>query len=241
MTISIIIPTKNEISVIEDTLKRFRTCTRNDYEIIISDGGSTDGTIAVAEKYANAVVVYKGAVRQTIAAGRNAGAREAKGEYLAFFDADMTVHDPDAFFAKALAIFETHPTVVALTCCLRVLPGHETAADRLFFSLINWVYFLENNILRIGAASGEFQMVRRSVFEKVGGYREDLVVAEDQELFRRLARAGRTHFARYLTLYHTGRRAHKIGWPKLLLLWTVNGVSVPLFGRSFQKVWKEIR
>jgi len=93
----------------------------------------------------------------------------------------------------------------------------------------------------MGGASGEFQVMRRSAFEKLGGYRVDLAAAEDQEFFRRLARFGRTYYHSGLTVYHTGRRAHQIGWPKLLWLWILNGVSVPLFGRSFSGKWKVIR
>lgn len=239
--ISVIIPTLNEASVIEKTLEQFRSCRTRHVEVIVSDGGSADGTPALAEKYADVVVVHKGGKRQTIAGGRNAGAREAHGDLLAFFDADITIADPDSFFEKAEEVFRTRPDVVALTGNLRVLLPQETRSDWFFFSLINYAYLFLNNVLRMGAASGEFQMMRRDVFQKLGGYREDLAVAEDQEFFRRLARAGKTHFDRRLTVYHTGRRIHKVGWPKILSLWILNGIFVPLFGRSFNSVWKEIR
>jgi len=239
--ISIIIPTLNEISVIEETLKRFRAAKRHRFEIIVSDGRSTDGTVEIARKYADKVIVYTGSKRQTIAMARNAGVREAHGEFLAFFDADVILLDPDNFFDEVLALFGRSTETVALTTGIRVLPEFETWSDRFFFTLINWAYFFENNILGIGAASGECQIVRHRAFDQLGGYREYLAAAEDQEFFRRLAKIGKTYYCRNLSVYHTGRRAHKIGWPKLLSLWIVNGIFVPIFGRSFNKEWREIR
>lgn len=238
---SIIIPTLNEALVIENTLKRLRKSRRHQFEVIVSDGGSVDGTLELAERYADKVARAKQGERQTIALGRNIGAREATGKYLIFFDADVFVYDIDDFFTKAVKFLESNPSVVACTGRLKVLPEHETKSDWFFFSLVNLLHFVQNNILGIGAASGEFQLVRREVFERLGGYRIDLAAAEDQEFFRRLARFGRTHFHKDLTVYHTGRRAHKIGWSKLLFLWVVNGLFVPVFDRSFSTKWKEVR
>lgn len=239
--ISIIIPTLNEVSAIEKTLKIFRACKNPDIEIIVSDGGSTDSTIEIAKKYADKVIVYNGIARQTIAMGRNDGARAATGEILAFFDADVTVMRPGEFFGKCLELFNSRPEVVALTGHLRVLPESENLSDWFFFSLVSYSHLIQNNFLRIGAASGEFQVIRRSIFERLHGYREDLAVSEDQELFRRLAKAGRTYFDRRLVVYHSGRRAHKIGWPRLLFQWLRNDLSVRLFNKSASSFWKEIR
>lgn len=239
--LSIIIPTLNEASVIKKTLRQFRECKSHRVELIVSDGGSHDGTPELARQYADKVLVYNGEVRQTIAMGRNAGAEEATGDILIFFDADITLLDPDAFFDTALEVFRTRPDVVAMSGKLQVLPDMARLSDRFFFTLVDWLYVIQNNALHIGAASGEFQMVRQEMFRKLGGYNERLAAGEDQEMFRRLSREGRTYFNRHLTVYHTGRRVHKTGWPRLILIWLANGISVPLFGRSWSKVWEEIR
>lgn len=237
--ISFIIPTKNEERIIEKTLRSI-SLYQGEKEIIISDGKSTDRTIEIAKRYGT-VVPYLGTTRQTIGAGRNAGAKIARGDFLVFLDADIHIGNPNEFFAKAIGLFEKKPELEALTVSLRVLPEFETPADRFIFSFINRMYHVENNILGIGAASGEFQMIRASSFRKVGGYNENLPVAEDHDLFQRLRKIGRTGFEGSLVVYHTGRRAHKIGWPKLLYEWLINGFSVFVFKKSFSKEWKEIR
>ncbi|MEK7575253.1 MAG: glycosyltransferase [Patescibacteria group bacterium] len=239
--ISIIIPTLNEIFVIERTLQGLLRSSKYRFEIIVTDGGSTDGTIEIAKKYADKVVIHNGLKRQTIGEGRNVGAFEAKGKYLIFLDADITIIDIDTFFDTVLKFISAKPEVTAFTGHLRVLAKHETFSDRIFFSLVNFIHLVQNNFLKNGAASGEFQVIRKDMFEKLGGYRTDLPAGEDQEFFRRISKAGKTHFHRDLSVYHTGRRAHKIGWARLLSLWVVNDFYVRFLGRSASKVWEEIR
>jgi len=69
-------------------------------------------------------------------------------------------------------------------------------------------------------------MVKSEAFKKIGGFNEGLIGGEDKNHFERLAKIGRTISAHKLILYHTGRRAHKIGWPRLLLTWALTFLPV---------------
>ena len=84
-------------------------------------------------------------------------------------------------------------------------------------------------------------MIRASVFHQIHGYREDLAAGEDNDLFARLSKVGRTHFYAKCFAYHTGRRGHKEGWGKLFLIWTLNLIWVALFNKSYSREWKEVR
>ena len=182
--ISIVIPTYYEEKIIEFTLQSLKSQLTIPHEIIVSDGGSKDRTVEAAEKYADQVVVFTGAERQNIAQGRNEGARAARGEFLVFLDADCVLRDPDWFFRAALADFERMGKLVALTALLRVLPENETFPDRIIASVINAVVLFKNNILHKGEVpGGEFQMFRKEVFDKIGGYNEQLVTREDRDIF----------------------------------------------------------
>jgi hypothetical protein len=44
-----------------------------------------------------------------------------------------------------------------------------------------------------------------------------------------------------LTVYHSGRRAHKIGWPKLLKSWITNTIWVLLFDKAKEEEWTVVR
>lgn len=239
--ISIIVPTLNEEKGIEKMLTGLKKLTDFQYEIIVSDGHSTDNTQTIAKQYADKVVAHDGKTRQNIAQGRNAGAEVATGEYVVFLDADVTILDMNDFFKKALACFEKDPKLVGITANVRVMSEFETLSDSLNSGFINTVHGFSNNILRIGMAMGEFQMVRREVFNSVGGFNEKIVAGEDQEFFRRLSRSGRTLLPNNLTVYHTGRRIHKVGWPRIWTTWMIDGTSVLFFKRSRSKEWKVMR
>lgn len=241
MKLSVVIPTRNEEKAIGATLGFLRNeLTAFPFELVVADGGSTDRTVAVAKKYAT-VLEYHGEERKTIAWGKNRGAEAAKGEFLVFIDADVRIPKPNEFFRSALAEFERDPKLAGLTVKLRVFPESATFADRFFFGWVNIVHYVNNNILHTGSASGEFQMMRKTTFDAVRGYKEYLPVAEDNDMFRRIARFGRTRIAWDLTVFHTGRRAHAVGWPRLLWEWFTNDLSVRYSDRSHHKEWRQIR
>ena len=75
-------------------------------------------------------------------------------------------------------------------------------------------------------------------FESVGGYHAALVTREDRDLFSRLARTGRVLSDPNLVVCHTGRRAHNVGWPRLILLFLANTISYRLRGKLISKEWK---
>ncbi len=240
--ISIIIPTLNEESVLEKTLDEIvHNFKSTVYEIIVSDGGSKDKTQEIARRYTDKVLVYRDTKRQTIAQARNMGAKAASGEFFVFLDADVTIPHPDDFFHKAIERFQTNKNLLGMTVALAVSKENATLADTVLFFIINRTYALMNNVLHAGASPGEFQMIRRSAFEKLRGYREDLSAAEDNELFYRLSKIGGTRMELGLTAYQTGRRIHKVGWPKLLTLWLTNWFSMMVFKRSVSKEWEPIR
>lgn len=238
--ISIIIPTFNEEKVIESTLRTLASTLTLPHEIIVSDGGSSDRTVEIAAKYA-AIVVFSGSGRQTIARGRNDGAKMARGDFLIFLDADCVIPEPDRFFTQALSQFERNPNLVALTANLRVFPAVETFGDRLVHGAANFGLRLKNNLCKRGESFGEFQMIRQEAFTRLSGFREDLVTIEDADMFRRLSKIGRTMIDPQLTVLHTGRRAHQVGWPRLIVMWLVNSFFVSVYDRSFTREWTAIR
>ncbi|MBI3994479.1 MAG: TIGR04283 family arsenosugar biosynthesis glycosyltransferase [Nitrospirae bacterium] len=172
--ISVIIPTFNESAVIERALKDLPR--RGDVERIVADGGSSDGTAALAGPLADRVLTTEtGRARQM-----NAGARASRGDVLLFLHADsrlahgafdavmQALEDPAvAGGAFALAIDSSRPV-------LRLVAAAANGRTR----LTNIPY----------GDQGIF--VRRSVFERMGGY-PDLPIMEDLEFSRRLKRAGK--------------------------------------------------
>lgn len=85
MTVSVIIPTYNEEGCLADCLKALKRGKRQPDELIVADGMSTDKTVKIAKAYGAKVVKNQ---RRHAAGGRNAGIRAARGEIIAFIDAD---------------------------------------------------------------------------------------------------------------------------------------------------------
>lgn len=236
--LSIIIPAREEEKTIAKTLLQFKDISIP-HELIVSDARSKDRTVAIARQYAHATVVFDG-TKHTAGIGRNDGARVAHGEYLAFIDAGVDIPNPQRFFERAFAHFND-PSVVGVTGPQRAAPEIETWSDRLSFGFFNASLRFQNNVLHRGEASGKFMLVSRSAFEKIGGFREDLVTREDGDFFRRLSKVGHTIFDPSLMIYHGARRAHAIGWAHLWWIWITNTLSFMFFDKSLADDWTPVR
>ena len=237
--ISIIIPTYNEEKYIGKSLKCFREKMTIPHELIVCDDKSIDKTVEIAGPYAD-IIIEAQVKNPTIAANRNNGAKSAKGDFFVFIDGDSFIENPDEFFTRALNDFRD-PKVVAITGALDIFPQVKTFGDFFMYKLFNFIHFIKNNVFHSGESSGKFQMMRRSAFEKVGGFPADLVTREDALMFNRLAKIGRTLYDGKLVIFHNGRRAHKFGWPKLLTIWMVETFWVAVFKTSRVKEWIPIR
>jgi glycosyltransferase involved in cell wall biosynthesis len=154
--VSIIVPTLAEEAYVRETLEALKAM-KMPHEVIVSDGGSKDGTCSIAREYTDKVLVWSEKRRQTFGEAKNAGARAASGDFLVFIDADVIIPSPDDFFTKLLADFKAQPKLQAVTVSLRPRPEYEEPGDRFFVEPLNLWYVLSNNIFHYGNASGCFR------------------------------------------------------------------------------------
>ena len=242
---SVVVPTLNEEKALAAVLGPLRAAAgRLGLELIVSDGGSTDGTLALALALADRVVVHRGAERQTIAAGRNAGARLAAADVLLFFNADVGFpDDAEGLLADLIAAAEA---AGAATCRVAVHPARARLDDRLVLGTCN-VLFRGWNALGLGMGRGECHAVRRDVFEREGGYDEALVAGEDFDLYRRIARRARREggprirFLWHRVVYEDPRRYRARGYARTMLDWLLNSIAVTVLGRSYSRTWDAVR
>ncbi|MDQ1266246.1 MAG: hypothetical protein QG635_1398 [Bacteroidota bacterium] len=243
--ISVIIPVLQEEKILEGNLiyltKHYKS--KYGFELIVSDGGSTDLTVEIAKKYADKVVLHEKSAKQTISEGRNNGAKAANGKIFVFLNADSIPETPDYFFTFIKGWAEgksEYDSSDALACYVRSLPGEEIYKDRIFYFFHNsYVRFL--NKLGLGMGRGECQIVRRNAFDRVGGYNELIVAGEDFDLYRRIAKSGKVSFVNNLRVCESPRRFRKYGYFKIIMSWTINALTVWLFGHSVSEEWEAVR
>jgi len=239
--ISIIIPAYNEEKLLPQILAQFPPAlrSRKNAEIIVSDGGSTDGTVEIAEREGAVVVQHREDRRQTIAEGRNQGAAAARGEILVFINADVRISDADLFLAEAERL-AADTRVAGVTSVVHVFPEEEIFADRLFHLWHNsYVRFL--NFIGEGMGRGECQILKAEMFRRVGGYNAAMVAGEDYDLFRRVRKNGRIVMMSGVTVFESPRRFRKYGYLHILWGWTRNALAVIFRNASSSEEWEAVR
>ena len=95
MKLSIITVNFNDAIGLERTIKSIISQTFNDFEFIIIDGGSTDGSVDVIRKYEDHINYWVSEHDGGIYYGMNKGLRQAKGEYINFMNGGDSFHSPD--------------------------------------------------------------------------------------------------------------------------------------------------
>lgn len=197
--ISIVIPTLNEEKFLPLLLDSIKAQTFQDYEIIVADAGSKDQTRQIALSY-NAKVVEGGMPGP----GRNRGARVAGGEFLFFFDADVIL--PNDFLEKAYN--EMQEKMVDLATC-EFKPLSDLQLDRILFHLANLTVRLNQNWNP--RAAGFCIFITKRLFDRIGGFDESVVIAEDHNLVERATKFRPLHFLTSTSLSVSIRRLEKEG------------------------------
>lgn len=178
--ISLVIPAYNEerlLARLLDTVADAERAYGGTIETIVADNASTDRTAALARDHGAMVVPV---AKRAIAAARNAGAGAARGEILAFVDADMRIH-AGTFSAidRALASESAIGGATGVT-----LERWSLGLALTFACLLPmvWLTSFDTGVV----------FCRRRDFETIGGYDESLRLAEDVAFLVALRRLGKT-------------------------------------------------
>lgn len=238
MLISFVIPALNEEKDIARILREIKSLPHREKEIIVADGGSNDRTVEIAKTFADKVYERGSGKNISIAENRNKGAGLARGEILFFLDCRVKIVRFEEFTKQCLELFTKENDLVGITTKIRFFPHEEKLFDKIILGLMNFGFFVFNK-LNIGLAIGWVQVVRTSAFRQINGYNENLITTEDNDLFRRLSKIGKTKCLKDFIAYKPAKRYHQYGWSKALGLWFVNLVYYFLFKKSYSQKWEE--
>lgn len=212
MNISVIIPVRNEASSIRELLERLNQQTQKPAEIIITDTGSTDETVRIVEEFdAGELPVHLiRAGHGFPGRGRNLGAAQAGNEWLAFIDAGVL---PDAGWLEALGkpIRESGGVDI-------VYGSFEPVIDTLFKECAAMAFVpppadVDGEKMRTRSIASA--LMRKKVWQDVGGFPEDLRSAEDLLFMDKIEAAG-------FKVVHA---------PDAMVLWSIQ----PTLGKTFSR------
>jgi len=224
--VSVIIPTLNEEKYLPRCLKSLVSqATDRSLEIMVIDGGSTDDTVHVAKNYADEVLIKP---RAPVGAARNLGAKVAKGDILAFIDAD-TIANPQ-WVASIDTAFRHEPGAVGLTG--PTLPYDGCLSDSITYRL--WTIYLQRILLylQMPHVIGFNCAYRHTPFLSVGGFDDESLMSEDIKLAHKIRRYGKIKFEKNMSALTSARRFRKYGHLYIGGLYLLNGFSTLLLDRS---------
>jgi glycosyltransferase involved in cell wall biosynthesis len=194
--------------------------TASPTKVFLADAGSTDGTREIALSYGDRlnIEVIKGGLPSV---GRNAGARLADTKYVLFLDADMELRDP-TLVRRAIELAERrrlHCVTTNIWCSNGALRDH--------------FLYLCNNIVQYGSvgvtpfATGMFMLFEAAEFDRLGGFHEGALYAEDYLLSKKVSNR-RFGIVRG-RIYTTNRRFSNMGHFKI----------AGLFLKTMLNAWNE--
>lgn len=177
----VIIPTHNRERLLARALSSVLGQSYRDFEVVVVDDGSTDGTSEVVAGFQDARVRYFRTDRVGAGAARNMGVAQSTRPWIAFLDSDDEV-DPQWLETAAGVIVQ--PGMQLFSCAIRVLRASGKTKKEMVPRRMG-VLFADVEALFL---AGTF-FVRRDLFEAVGGYDEILTYSENYDLGIRLSHA----------------------------------------------------
>jgi glycosyltransferase involved in cell wall biosynthesis len=184
--VSTIIPTYNRVDDVVLAVRSARAQTHGAQEIIVIDDGSTDGTAErLRSEHGDALRILR-TERLGVSGARNHGMAEARGEYIAFLDSDDDWRKDK--LEKQVAYLEARPDYgMVLTDVVQM------DRDRREYDVLRRRNVIPEDgdvlkhILRQPALAPSSALLRRRVYEEVGGFDRSLPTAEDIDLHLRIA------------------------------------------------------
>jgi glycosyltransferase involved in cell wall biosynthesis len=183
--ISVVIPSYNEATYIDRLLEDLARQNYKDFEVIVSDAQSKDGTKKVVESFAKKLnVLLVESPPKGPGAGRNRGAEAARGDWLLFLDADDDIDDPN-FLSTLLE--------KTLERGWNTSSARMTVNNKWHFRLGIWIFYHHQKRLAHTSkpvAQGYCILTNRKIFEKHRGFNEKIRLGEDNDYVTRVGKHG---------------------------------------------------
>jgi glycosyltransferase involved in cell wall biosynthesis len=199
--LSVILPAYNEEANIDNVLHTLVQVLNNsdiDFEVIVVDNGSTDNTIDIVRKHQVSIIScqIKGA-----AACRNLGVENSEFDKICFLDSDCLVNEDWAVNIQK-AFYDTKVAAYGGPC---LSPKDGTWVEKAWAPEV-----INTDTYEVSLLAGCNFSVRKDLFSDLGGFNEELLTAEDDDLSRRI------NHSEYKCISDTKQAVVHLGYPKTL-------------------------
>lgn len=225
LPISIIVPTFNEECFLPNLLTSIKNQTISPKEILIVDAFSIDLTRDIAKRFGCQII--KGGLP---AKSRNNGAKLASEKILLFLDADVVL--PPAFLERTIT--EMNERKLDIASCF-VTPRSSLKVDR-------FLHQFANQYMRVTQKfhphiPGACIFVKKSVHEKIGGFDESLILAEDHDYIRRAKKQGKFSYLKSYKIPVSVRRLSEEGRVKIVLKYVAIELHLIFLGKIKRNIF----
>ncbi|TFG25671.1 MAG: glycosyltransferase [Promethearchaeota archaeon] len=215
--ISVIIPTYNEENNIKETLLAVKKQLCDfPYEIIVTDGQSSDKTVSIAQNFAKVIISpQKGKAFQL-----NYATPKTSGDLLLFLDADTFIGP--FFLQRIYRIFEKHKNLFACSARFKYYDGialafklgskRFTITNYFFLNINMHLYYFFKTLFGYPELSGSNIIVRRDIFFKAGGFKQtpsslgiDKVFSDSLLYLIKKMKAGKVRTLNFVSVLTSGR------------------------------------
>lgn len=231
--LAVIIPTLNEKHFIGRLLDSIIVQTVVPKELVVVDAYSKDRTIQEIKKRQPkmANLHYFQIPKNTISQQRNFGVQKTTSPHLLFLDADMELREEDSLERYFDEVLKKKPDVAAASN----LPDSTNWKDAVYFRAEDLLFRISKHYWPVITARNLY--MKREVFDEVGGFDENIAVAEDQELVHRIVKnGGKLIFLRSVKLYTSTRRVDAEGRRKYALKMILFGLDILIHGHKKSRV-----
>jgi glycosyltransferase involved in cell wall biosynthesis len=196
--VSVIIPAKNEELHIANCLDCIKKQYLRPVDVILVDNGSEDNTVKIAQKFIDNILIRPDI---NVGALRNIGVQFAKGNILAFIDADCV--PSQSWLLKATEILQSQD--------IGAVGGPILPADKHSWVEQVWYKNIQKKQGKVNYLGSANLIIKKDVFDKVCGFNERLRSGEDRDL------SWKIQSINYSTVYDESIQVTHYGYPKTLL------------------------
>ncbi|MBT3569540.1 MAG: glycosyltransferase [Opitutae bacterium] len=187
--VSVIIPTYDRIETLPRSLNSVFKQTFSDWELIVVDDGSTDGTDEMVLRDYSSVRLHR-QENKGVSSARNAGVALASGEWIAFLDSD------DAWFPEKLerqlsSLATEHELRLSHTDEIWIRNGRRVNQPKEYAKSGGHLY---RRCLRLCCICPSSVLIRKDFFEELGGFDEAFPACEDYDLWLRITAREPVHY-----------------------------------------------